>query len=271
MNRIALLLICLLALVPRAQAQSTPLEPTLEESLAMLNSGIQQLEARDASAKETIARAASSLSAVIEREDLRTPASYHALGNAYALLDDYGHAVLAYRRGLEINPRDLRLRDSLDFARDQVQISVEPSPANRVRWALTAWRGFIPRAWLWSGFVTLFVIAWALLIVRSATHAPPPLRTAALWCFGLSLLPLSALGYEWSINQGRDLIVITQPKVTAMSGPDDSVYDPVYSEPLDAGVEGVLKETRDDWARVRLIDGSECWVPRASFELVHPS
>ncbi|MEZ6163155.1 MAG: tetratricopeptide repeat protein [Phycisphaerales bacterium] len=271
MNRIALLLVCLLTIVPRAQAQSTPDEPTLEESLAMLDTGIQQLETRDADAKETIARAASALSAVIEREDLHTPAAYHALGNAYALLDDYGHAVLAYRRGLEINPRDPRLRDSLDFARDQVQISVEPSPASRVRWALTAWRGFIPRIWLWSGFIALFVLAWALLIIRSATRGSRTLRTAAFWCFGLALLPVSALGYEWSINQGRDLIVITQPKVAAMSGPDDSVYDPVYSEPLDAGVEGVLLETREDWARIRLIDGSECWVPRTSYEMVNPA
>lgn len=270
MNRLTLLLICLFAFAPITRAQSDTNEPTLEQSLAMLDTGIQQLEARDAGAKETIARAASALHAVIDRENLHTPAAYHALGNAYALLDDYGHAVLAYRRGLEINPRDPRLRDSLDFARDQVQISVEPSPASRVRWALTAWRGFVPRVWLWGGFVTLFILAWTLLIIRAATQGTSTLRTAALWCFSLSLLPVSALGYEWSINQGRDLIVITQPKVAAMSGPDDSVYDPVYSEPLDAGVEGVLLETRDEWARVRLIDGSECWVPRTSFELVHP-
>jgi tetratricopeptide (TPR) repeat protein len=270
MNRILATIACLLCLYVAPTALAQQEQPTLESALSLLDDGIAQLEARDPNADATITRAASSLQAVIDEQQLHTPAAYHALGNAYALIDDYGHAVLAYRRGLEINPRDQRLRDSLDFAREQVQISVEPSTGNRIRSILTAWRGFVPRSWFWSGFVSLFLLGWLLLTARVVFNLPTPVRTGALWCFGLCLLPLLALSYEWKINRGSDLIVITQANVLAMSGPDDSVYDPVYSEPLDAGVEGRLEESRDEWGRLRLIDGSECWVPMDTLEFVSP-
>ncbi len=244
--------------------------PTRKESWCTLDTGIAHLEHHDADAKEIISRAAAQLESVMNREDLHTTGMYHALGNAYALLDNYGQAVLAYKRGLEIDPRDRKLKDSLDFVREQVHISVQPDTASRIHAVLLGWRGYVPRGLLWGVFVTLFVLGWVLLILRSALKTPRSVRTAGIWCIGIACVPFAMLGYEWKLTQGSEQIVMTQNNVIAMSGPDDSIYEPAYSEPLDAGVEGVLEETRDGWGFIRLIDGTECWVPQDSYQLVNP-
>ena len=262
-------LILLTTLLALSHAGST-FGQSIEDAFLTLEAGIEKLENREPDAQSTIALAASELDSVIHDQSIRSPEAYHALGNAYALQGKYGYAMLAYRRGQQLDPRDPKIRDSLDFIRSQIQISVEPSVPSRVRSALISWRGIIPRSMLWWAFYTLFTLGWLVLIVRQfSTHSRSP-RLVWVWLFLAAALPLAALSYEWMLERGRTGVVITQDSVIAMSGPDDSIYDPVYAEPLQGGVEGILLETRDAWALLRLIDGSECWVPLTSVGYIQP-
>lgn len=49
-----------------------------------------------------------------------SPELYLDLGNSYLQASDYGHAVVAYMRGLRLDPRDSRLRSNLAFALSKV-------------------------------------------------------------------------------------------------------------------------------------------------------
>lgn len=268
MNRFTLLMSFVLS-VCCSMASAQPDTPTLADALQKLDHGIELLENNDPDAQSLIAEAASELSTVITEQGIESTGAYHALGNAYMLQGEYGYAMLAYRRGEQINPRDPRIQDSLSFVRDQIQISVQPSVPNRIRSALVSWRGIVPRSALWWSFIALFMLGWLLLIARAARRESSVPRLAGVWCILLACLPAGALSYEWMNDQGRNAVVITH-EINAMSGPDDSIYDPVYAEPLSAGVEGTLLESRDDWARLVLIDGSECWVPTDAFEPIRP-
>ncbi|MFG0245400.1 MAG: hypothetical protein ACF8MF_05025 [Phycisphaerales bacterium JB052] len=243
----------------------------LESSLSKLNTGISMLEQRDRNATLQLQEAAADLQRVIDEHHVTTPAAYHALGNAYSLIGDEGRAVLAYKRGERIAPTDPRLRDSLRQARAQVQIKVEPDTSHRVVSLLMSWRGVIPRSLLWGGALGLFTLAWLMLSARVGFSAPRWFIPFALWSLGASLLPLGALIAEWALYEHANEVVITQANIVARSGPDDSIYEPVYTEPLSPGVEGQLLETRDTWARLKLADGTECWVPQDAFESVFVS
>ena len=75
---------------------------------------------------------------------------------------------------------------------------------------------------------------------------------------------------EWYFLHTHHEIVLTQNQTIARAGPDDRIYEPVFSEPLPAGVEGDLLDARDGWSHIKLHDGSECWVPTSAIEPVNP-
>lgn len=270
MNHMFLLRLIVVLLSASCCAASTQSDSTaLPEALDKLNTGIELLETQDQDAEAMIAEAASELANVIEKQGIESAGAYHALGNAYTLIGEYGHAMIAFRRGEQINPRDPRIQDSLSYVRDQIQIQVEPDVPNRIRAALTSWRGLVPRSILWGAAISLFTLGWAILILRIYARNLPSLRPIAIACLVAACLPFAALGYEWSLDQGRPGVVVLY-EIDAMSGPDDAIYTPVYAEPLSAGVEGTLREVRDDWARLSLIDGSACWVPLDAIAHINP-
>lgn len=266
--RTFILLICTCSACFATPAGSTA---SVQRALEQLDLGIDLLERRSPEAKATILQSAADLQTLIDEQNLHTPGLYHALGNAYTLADENGYAVLAYRRGEQIDPTDPRLHDSLDAARAQVGISIEPDTEHRVVALLMSWRGHVSRLLLWSIFVCGFVGAWGLFGARVALGAPRWVRTTGTWILITSLIPLVALGAEWALNQGSEQVVIVQANTIARAGPDDSIYDPVYAEPLDAGTEGELLEQRDGWARLGLGDGTEGWVPADTFAMVNPN
>lgn len=238
----------------------------LQSALDQLDSGIQLLESNDPSARAAMSAAAANLNSVIREYDVRTAEAYHALGNAHTLNGDLGHAMLAYRRGEQIDPRNIRIKDSIEHIRDQVQVTVEPSVPNRIRSVLISWRGIIPRDWIWMSGVGFFIASWCVLALGIRSKEPKPYRVLGIVLLVASLFPFTALWYEWSYTHSNQAVVIIQDDVMAMSGPDDAIYDPVYSEPLQSGVEASLIESRDQWGKLVLIDGSECWVPLNAIE-----
>lgn len=268
-TRISILLILLFARC--CWASDTDAQRELESALSKLETGITMLEQHEPDARLTLREAAADLQRVIDAYQIHTPGAYHALGNAYTLVGDEGRAVLAYKRGERIAPTDPRLKDSLDMARSQVQIKVEPDTPHRIVSLLMSWRGIVPRTLLWGISLGLFTLAWLMLTARVGFGAPRWFIPAAIWSLGVSLIPLVALTTEWVLYENADEVVITQAGIIARSGPDDSIYDPVYSEPLSAGVEGTVIENRDAWALLELADGTECWVPQEAFEPVSVS
>ena len=80
------------------------------------------------------------------------------------------------------------------------------------------------------------------------------------------LLLLSVLLYR-SLASPNDAAVVIVPEVIARSA--DSTGAPArLPQPLPSGTEVRVLETRDDWARVRLFDGRDAWLPRSAVELV---
>ncbi len=270
MNTHSWMIAILMCLCTACVAQQSSSQPTVEQALERLDLGIDLLERRDPGAEPAIRQAAADLQTLIDAQGLHTPGLYHALGNVYTLVGENGYAVLAYRRGEQIDPSDPRLRDSLDAARGQVGISIEPDTGHRVVALLMNCRGHISRSLLWMIFVAGFVGGWILLGARVVLGTPRWVSTTGIWVFVASLVPLITLGTEWALNQGSEQVVIVQTNTIARAGPDDSIYDPVYAEPLDAGTEGELLEQRDGWSRLELRDGTEGWVPTDTLAMVNP-
>lgn len=241
----------------------------LRDAFASLDLGIEYLESNNMLGQSTLQQASAKIESLMNEHNLSSPELYLALGNAYRLQGDLGHAVLAYRRGESLDPTDNALRNSLESTRALVELNIKPDAEKRVLSWVLSWRGKIPRIILWGAFIALFTSGWVLCSVRALGLAPTRLRTIGVWAITSSIVPISLLGIEWNQNHGTKGIVIVAKDVIAQSGPDDSIYDPVFAEPLQSGVEAVLIETRSDWSMIKLYDGVECWVPGNTFVLVN--
>lgn len=263
-----ILMLCLLT--PRVLGATSEAFRDIDAALSKLNTGIELLEEQSPDALELIRESAADIRHAIDVHQIHTPDIYHALGNAHMLLGEQGHAVLAYKRGERIDPTDPRLKDSLSQARAQVKVRVEPSTTQRLTDLLMSWRGIVPRSLLWGGFLAMFTLAWLLLTARVAFAAPRWFTIFAIWLLVVGLVPIIALAAEWLLYMRADQVVLIQDSTIARSGPDDSIYEPVYTEPLSAGVEATLLETRDGWAHLELANATTCWVPLETFEPVFP-
>ncbi|MDF1808796.1 MAG: hypothetical protein P1U42_03780 [Phycisphaerales bacterium] len=242
----------------------------LQDAFDTLDLGIEYLESNNELGQGTLKIASAKIEAVMREHNLSSPGLYLALGNAYRLQGDLGHAILAYRRGESLDPTDKALQDSLESTRDLIELNIQPDSERRVISWILSWRGKISRTFVWSVFIASFSMGWILCSLSILGLAHKRVRTIGIWSICCSVVPISLLGVEWTQNQASNGIVVVENHVIAQSGPDDSIYDAVFAEPLQSGVEGVQVETRSDWSMIRLFDGVECWIPSDTFEFINP-
>jgi hypothetical protein len=127
----------------------------------------------------------------------------------------------------------------------------------------------------WSGRLSLgefqtlagvsFLIAAALL-AASIRWRQPILRNLVLLPGIAWLLLLGAILF-FVFDSHDNEAVLTVPEVVARSA-DSAGASPRFPQPLPSGTEVQVLETRDDWARVRLFDGRDAWLPRSALERV---
>jgi hypothetical protein len=247
------------------------LESDLQNALDELDRGTELLETQDPRSTAILAQSSAMIETVIHDHSFETPGVYLALANSYILRGETGHAILAYRRGEQLDPTDIKLQESLTHARSLVPTQVDSTATSRAWHWLLIWRGYVSRTTLLSISVGLFTLGWIMCTGRILQLVPRSVALFGVWMIASSVLIAGMLASEWYKYSGSTDAVIVQSDVVARTGPDDQLYDPIYEESLAAGVEGRILEQREAWSRVVLGDGSECWIPTGSYILINGS
>jgi hypothetical protein len=191
---------------------------------------------------------------------------YRNLGNAALLSDALPTAILAYRRGLRLDPGDRLLQESLAYARDQVAYP----PETPKRPATDPWSSWCP-CWLGSNWLSWSALG---LYTGGCFAGTGWLIARRRWLLVLSItgLALSAiLGFCWwtvHVQAMEDLahpvVVIAADTIPLRTG-NGSSYPPHRALPaVRQGMEGRLQFVRGDWLQVEFPGGQVGWLPRAS-------
>ena len=264
----SLMLSLIVCVLTQASAIAQNIESDLNDAVTNLNSAIDQLNTNDPQSKSTLQQSAAKIEQIIDTYGVQSPGMYHALGNAYMLQGDTGHAVLAYRRGEILDPTNKELHHSLNFARSSVSTQIDPSVSNKFWNLILIWRGSVSRYHLTILFVVLFTTGWITLAGRAIRLLPKAFFHFGFVLILVSIFPLFMLGSDWYYTHSANAAIITQSETIARTGPDDSVYALVYEEPLAPGLEIRLIESRDGWSHAKLMDGSQCWIRNTDFEYI---
>jgi tetratricopeptide (TPR) repeat protein len=252
----------ILSVVLSAAAPSLSDGELLDRAEAAFAEGL-QLRVYPSKAKPQFRKAAE-LYQQLHQRGIRNPALYRNEGNAWLLAEEWPHALLAYRRGLRLDPADSGLREGLTVVREKVNhVSASgfgrPPTDNRPPWlprlGLSGWSFAL--LLLWYGLGCLLLTRW--LMTRRA--AALLFGAVSLGLGGATALLLTVTTQHERAENQYPLAIIATDKVVLRKG-NGEAYPPRHDTPLHRGVEArrLFWCQRSDWVQIQLSSGEVGWV-----------
>ena len=185
-------------------------------------------------------------------------------GNAALGAQDLGRAVLAYRRALDVAPTHERARTNLDWLRDRAPVWL-PRPVEQ---------GALDSLFFWHYSLSIAerhligALAFALGVLLLAPWSPRRARAFRRGAVPLLVVWIAATGS--AILTGGDTgAAVVVSDATVLRSADSLGAPPTLGNPLPAGAELDILESRDAWTRVALSDGTRGWVAASAIEAVN--
>jgi hypothetical protein len=256
-----------LMLTPAAEPSSP--DDLLSQAEAAFAEGVQQAAARPIDARKCFGRAAA-LFEKLHQVGAANPTLYRNLGNAHILAREpdgpadksLAQAILAYRRGLQLDPSDGELHRSLEFARQQV---VYPPPGTFGSPETDHRPPWLPR--LPGVLLAVAVACYTLGCLALARWFMVRRRNylTAAGCLAI-LMALFAAAFALELRQlGQEArypaVIIARDDVRLLKG-NGSLYPPCYETQVNRGVEARLRHDKGRWLQIELSGGQIGWVPR---------
>ena len=191
---------------------------------------------------------------------------HYNLGNACFRINDLSHAILNYRRALQLMPGDSYVRENLKYARSRVLDKIETSGKSALAHGLFFWHYDTSLKWRTVAAIACYILIWVLLIAAVVTR-----RRWLRWPIIAAIALAVAIGTSCAIenwSRGHNLEgVITAEQTTVRKGNGIS-YEPQFSTPLHSGTEFSVIEVRGTWYHIRLADGKAGWIPAGAAEVI---
>jgi hypothetical protein len=192
---------------------------------------------------------------------VRNPLLYRNLGNAWFLAGEQSRAILAYRAGLKLTPRNAGLREGLTLTREAVLYPengpfIRPHLEDRPAW-LTA----VAPTTLLGSAVTMYALTWVCfarwLMVRRGRVLLVGMATLAI-----SLGLTSWLIFEQRGNRDiKTAVVIDRDGVFLRKG-NGRAFPTRFDTVLPRGAEATLLYTEEGWVQIEMPGAGVGWVPR---------
>jgi tetratricopeptide (TPR) repeat protein len=190
---------------------------------------------------------------------------YYNLGNAYLKDGKLGPAILSYRMGLKLRPRDPDLRHNLAFARIQIKgklPEVKQSMLSRLGARILEEFSLDEFTLILSGFYLVLLLGALIRILGPRGW----LRRLSFYLLlaGVAGFALCSPFFAGKLYQEVlcEQAIVMKEKVNAYSGPGEEnarLFD------LYEGMDLVVRQRENGWSRIELKNGLSGWIPKSSF------
>ena len=203
---------------------------------------------------------------IVQEGGVRNGKLYYNLGNAYFLTGDMGRSILNYLRAEQYIPNDPNLHQALAHVRNQRTDRIEEPQRTRVLKTVFFWHYDVASSTRMILFAVCFVVFWICAGIR-LFRKNALLKWMIVGTAALSLFLFASVTIE-HVSRVRNPAGVMIADATIARKGNSETYEPSFQEPLHAGAEFGLIETRGEWRQIRLGDGRTCWIPRDSAQLV---
>ena len=217
-------------------------------------------------AADSYRRSALYFERIAEEGGIRNGKLFYNIGNVYFRLGDLGRAILNYRRALALTPNDPNLNRNIEYARSKRIDAIESEERTAIARILFFWHFDLSSRGRVIAFALCFVLVWVFAGLKAVLNRSGFVWAAVVFA-ALSVLLIGSLSWE-SIDAARNMPgTILADEVVGRKG-DSETYQPSFQEPLHAGTEFTLRESRESWLLVELTDGRQTWLPREAVGLL---
>jgi len=201
----------------------------------------------------------------VAAQGARSADLYTNLGNAALQAERPGPAILAYRRALVLDPDQARAHQNLRHARTLLSAWVpKPEPEGALE-SFFIWRHLLNPAEQAAIAALSFLLAALLLAVAIYRRSPLARNLAFLPLLAWLELLLSAAIQTRAGAATQAVLVADETIARAADSPNAPMR---FAQPLPAGTEVEIRETRAHWVHIVLADGRDAWVTRGAVEAV---
>ena len=241
------------------------------KATAAFERGMEERSAGNADrAREAFVRASAGFVSIDIEGGIRNGRLYYNIANCYALLGDYGRAILYYRRAERLIPGNRDLRANLAASRLAREDRFESAVSDSLKRSLFFWHyltSFRARSLV---FAVLFVLFWGLMVIR--IFLDNAVVSTLRWAVMIVALSLAvSLGLTIREERLAQEGVVLAPEVESRKGGGEG-YEAAFTDPLHTGTEFKVLQSRPAgepaWYEVRLRDGRTCWLPVSAVELI---
>lgn len=188
---------------------------------------------------------------------------YVNLGNAALQAEHLGPAIVAYHRALDLNPRNARARQNLEYAQSLLPDWVQPEVTNQWIDSLFFWHGTLSRGQIMTGAAICFLLAACMLAIGQIRRTLLWRNLAFVPALGWLILGISLL-FDPAQTTASDAVMISESTVHTADSENAAART---SKPLPSGTAVQVLQRRDRWSEVRIPDGRTGWVRTAAIEL----
>lgn len=244
-------IVCLAVAVVAIWPQPAGNEAQLAEAESLYTQGVDLLSTNEDQARERFQASAAILATELGTAD--TAGLFYNRANALLRAGEVGEAIADFRAAERRAPADARIRANLAEARSRVLRSLgipTPSVLDQAS-SLWNWLGERTRVALAAMFAGV-----ALLLLRFGP------RSAAALLGVLFVLAIASVGADLVRRADSRAAVLVEPTVLRKGNGDG--FEQVVAEPLPAGTECNLIESRPGWTEVEISGRTRGWVKDAS-------
>ncbi|MFL3656763.1 MAG: hypothetical protein ACJ07L_01705, partial [Opitutales bacterium] len=185
---------------------------------------------------------------------IRRGLAWYNAGNAWFKSGEIGRAIANYRQAEAYRPFDSRVTLSLEASR-ALRIDAAPELKKGRTWPLR-WKLAL------LSISCLITCGAGLFGIRFRTRLWAGLAIASVAC---SLFIGVSVGMQFSRDEAPGVLIVDE--AYGRKGPSYS-YRSAFLDPLHNGIEMTILAMRSDWVLARLEEGSECWLPRETVQIL---
>ena len=191
----------------------------------------------------------------VEHADL-----YYNLGNSYYRMGEVGHAVWAYEKGLQFEPRNRDIKHNLEITNTRVKDRINfPDGFVLLDW-YNAYKNSrtINDLLMWG---SVFLLLVGLVYVLGQFRFLGRQTTAKLQMTFVILTILIhgiCLDKYWDIAEKPEGVIVST-SVNVYSVP--AVRDEMIVFKIHEGLKAEITQSQDNWVEIILLDGKKGWIP----------